>query len=234
MKNYSPEATDRKRDGKSEKKGAEDPQRNPRTLKVEKRPEQTDAEAMAEIVISGGFDGITVVYGYAGDGKLDVTLLDVALQKTINRVKSGDLSDMEAMLVGQATALQSIFSNLATRALNQKLMPHYQTHLALALKAQAQSRATISALVELKFPKQVAFVKQANIANGPQQVNNGDVPEHNRAEESKPLKNKLSPQIEDTLHERETLDFGTTAAAGRTNPAMVPVGKINRTKDRSR
>jgi hypothetical protein len=43
----------------------------------------------------------------------------------------------------------------------------------LALKAQAQSRATIQALIELKYPKQTNFVKQANIANGHQQINNG-------------------------------------------------------------
>ena len=52
-------------------------------------------------------------------------------------------------------------------------MRHYGAFLGLALKAQAQSRATISALVDLKYPRQATFVKQANIAHGPQQVNNG-------------------------------------------------------------
>jgi PDZ domain-containing secreted protein len=42
----------------------------------------------------------------------------------------------------------------------------------MALKAQSQSRATIQALTELKYPKQATFVKQANIAGGNQQVNN--------------------------------------------------------------
>ena len=41
----------------------------------------------------------------------------------------------------------------------------------LALKAQAQSRATLSALVDLKHPRQTTFVKQANITNGLQQIN---------------------------------------------------------------
>jgi hypothetical protein len=39
-------------------------------------------------------------------------------------------------------------------------------------KPQAQCRATIEALAEIKNPRPVAFVKQANIAQGPQQVNN--------------------------------------------------------------
>jgi len=43
----------------------------------------------------------------------------------------------------------------------------------LAFKAQAQCRATVETLAEMKNPHPFAFVKQANIANGPQQVNNG-------------------------------------------------------------
>ena len=42
----------------------------------------------------------------------------------------------------------------------------------LALKAQNQCRATLQALVQLKQPSQTTFVKQANIAQGHQQVNN--------------------------------------------------------------
>ena len=42
----------------------------------------------------------------------------------------------------------------------------------LVLKAQAQSQVIILALVDLKHPRQDTFVKQANIANGPQQMNN--------------------------------------------------------------
>jgi hypothetical protein len=42
----------------------------------------------------------------------------------------------------------------------------------LALKAQSQCRSTIESLAEIKNPSSVAFVKQANIAKGHQQVNN--------------------------------------------------------------
>ena len=48
-----------------------------------------------------------------------------------------------------------------------------ERYMRLALKAQAQSRATAETLHEMKYPKPVAFVQQANIANGPQQVNIG-------------------------------------------------------------
>lgn len=48
----------------------------------------------------------------------------------------------------------------------------YQTVMKLALKAQNQSRATLHTLMQRHQPKQTAFIKQANIAHGHQQVNN--------------------------------------------------------------
>jgi hypothetical protein len=45
-------------------------------------------------------------------------------------------------------------------------------YLRLALKAQAQAVRTIEALGELKNPRPVTFVRQANVAHN-QQVNNG-------------------------------------------------------------
>lgn len=94
------------------------------------------------------------------------------LETSVQKVSNDDLSGLEAMLVGQATALQTIFTSLARRAVVQQSLPQYQSYMGLALKAQAQSRATISALVDLKRPKQPAFIGQANLTTGPQQVNN--------------------------------------------------------------
>ena len=101
-----------------------------------------------------------------------LTLVD-GLNDTFKEVKAGDLSEMEAMLISQATALQTIFTSLARKAHSQTYQKHYEAFLGLALKAQAQSRATITALVDLKYPRQATYVKQANIAHGAQQVNNG-------------------------------------------------------------
>ena len=101
-----------------------------------------------------------------------LTLVD-GLNNTFKEVKAGDLSGMEAMLISQATALQTIFTSLARKAHSQTYQKHYEAFLGLALKAQAQSRATITALVDLRYPRQATFVKQANIAHGAQQVNNG-------------------------------------------------------------
>src|SRR3546814_19019872 len=59
------------------------------------------------------------------------------------------------------------------RASSQNHLKQYQAHMNLGLKAQAQCRATLQALTELKYPRQVVIAKQANISNGHQQVNNG-------------------------------------------------------------
>ena len=83
---------------------------------------------------------------------------------------------VEAMLYGQAVTLETIFTSLARRATSQEYLKQFQAYLGLALKAQAQCRATLEALAEIKNPRPVAFVKQANISGGHQQVNNGVQP----------------------------------------------------------
>ena len=87
-------------------------------------------------------------------------------------VNNGDMTEIERMLVSQAYALQTMFMPLVNKAQAQEYLKQYTTHMQLALKAQAQSRATIQALTELKYPRQVIVTQQANIANQ-QQVNNG-------------------------------------------------------------
>ncbi len=48
-------------------------------------------------------------------------------------------------------------------------------YMRLALKAQAQCRATLETLAKIKNPPTL-FAQQANIAHGPQQVNNNPPP----------------------------------------------------------
>jgi hypothetical protein len=47
-------------------------------------------------------------------------------------------------------------------------MAYLEAYLRLGLKAQSQSRATLETLSRIKNPQPVAFVRQANIAHGPQ------------------------------------------------------------------
>ena len=102
----------------------------------------------------------------------DLAAMIEMLEQSIQQVGKDDLSGLEAILVSQANALQTIFTSLARRASIQERLPLFQAYMGLALKAQSQSRSTISALVDLKNPKQATFVGQANMTTGPQQVNN--------------------------------------------------------------
>ena len=189
----------------------------------------------ARMAVTPSLNGASVIQAYQSNvmGK-DVELggLVDQLRDTFTQVKGGDLHTLEAMLISQATALQTIFTSLARRACTQDRLPQYQTFLGLALKAQAQSRATISALVDLKYPRQATFVKQANIANGRLQVNNagtqvggtqsGTQPiarARTHAGKSEPKQNKLL----ETDH-GNFLDIGAQGAASRVNPHTVTVG----------
>ena len=158
-----------------------------------------------------------------------INLMIDGLRKTFKEAKTGNLHTMEAMLIGQATALQTIFTSLARRAASQEQMRHYETFLSLALKAQAQSRATISALVDLKYPKQATFVKQANIAHGPQQVNNASAPADAISHASQ-IQTEQNKRLEDKTHERTYLDTRATPAAKPRYQAVEAVGKVNRAK----
>ena len=92
----------------------------------------------------------------------------------IDRVRGGDMADMEALLVGQALTLQAMFTKYGGLInANTNNLKACQAVFNMAMKAQAQSRATVQALVELKYPKSVVITKQANISHGHQQVNNG-------------------------------------------------------------
>ena len=104
---------------------------------------------------------------------VDVTYLLDEINHSIDQVQSGNLAELEALLLGQAKALQTMFMSLARRANNQEYLKQYTTYMNLALKSQSQSRATIQALIELKYPRQVVVTQQANFSSGHQQVNNG-------------------------------------------------------------
>ncbi len=67
--------------------------------------------------------------------------------------------------------LDSIFNSLVQRAINSEYLDHLDRYLKLALRAQSQCRATWETLAAIKNPP-IVYAKQANIAQGHQQVNN--------------------------------------------------------------
>lgn len=158
---------------------------------------------------------------FAGEVNLGELVEDV--RDKVKRVQGGDMRLIEAMLYGQAMTLQTMFTNLARRAVNQEHLKQFQTHLTLALKAQAQCRSTLEALAEIKNPRSVAFVKQANIANN-QQVNNGTSP-------GRPSHTAINDNAQNELLEHQhgdTLDTRAQSTASGFNPHLETLDAIDR------
>src|SRR5262249_29876571 len=103
------------------------------------------------------------------------------LQKQARLANSGDLSRSEAILALQAQALAPIFNDLVRRAKAAEYLSQFEAYMRCGLKAQSQCRATLETLAAIKNPAPATFVRQANIAHGPQQVNNAPSTSMNEA-----------------------------------------------------
>jgi hypothetical protein len=203
------------------------PKPKPNRLPALRSQDANAAQIFAQIALHPTLQAANTIQNYnkAMNGtQLNLEILVEELSKQIAAVSGGDLGRVEAMLLAQAHSLDAIYGNLARRAAVQEFLPQLDVLLRLALKAQSQCRTTVETLATIKTPPSVAFFRQANIAAGPQQVNNG-VPggESSRAREIENLPNGL---LEVQYGER--LDIGTTGAASGVNRHLAPLGKIER------
>lgn len=160
-----------------------------------------------ELMLMASAQNASAMEKFAVFGDLDVSALVESLHEKQKRVQEGDMRPVEAMLYGQAQALQAIFTNMARRSgMNAgQYMDASDKYMRLALKAQGQCRATLETLAMMKNPQ--PYIRQANIAQGHQQVNNmyatpsAHTPIHSAPEnraETKPiqtLENNPSPAI---------------------------------------
>jgi hypothetical protein len=145
------------------------------------------------------------------------------LRKQPATAPSGDLKRQEATLAVQARSPDAIFNELARKANAAEYLSQFEAYLRLRLKAQSQCRATIETLAEMKNPNPVAFVQQANIANGPQHLNNGPDEVPARAENSEIQQSRRLEQ-----QHGKRVDSITPGGAVGCDPAMATVGTIDR------
>jgi hypothetical protein len=140
-------------------------------------------------------------------------------------LKSGDLHRCEAMLLSQAHALQAIFVNLSRQAVKQEYLKQWETYIRVALKAQSQFRAALETLANIKNPPTV-FARQANIAHGPQHVNNGVA--------SRPGEREILQDEQSGVDNELVPDGRASQATSRVNTALEAVGEIDRAQVGSR
>lgn len=158
----------------------------------------------------------TVIEAFSVTGKPDFFNLATELRKAGDEVATGDMGNCERMLSAQAHALDTIFANLARRAaanMGEGYLQASDTYMRLALRAQAQCRATLETLATIKNPP-VVFAKQANIAHGHQQVNNAPVAPVAREQTENPQTELLEPP----LAKPEWMDARTLRAGIKGNP----------------
>jgi hypothetical protein len=192
-------------------------------IELRQRENQSKEEAVAEFNSKSEFLSTAVRESFdigLGDDFSFQSTMQV-LEKTIQQIQSGDLSKIEEMYISQAVALEAMFTHLARSARGQEKLLQYETHMRFALKAQNQCRATLQALVQLKQPSNTTFVKQANIAQGHQQVNN-------LAEKN------ITPQNELLKDSYAELDTGTTTTPKGIDTTLEALGKINGRKNTGR
>lgn len=195
-------------------------------LQIELRHGEASERALARTVTSPECLSASVLTICQNIQHTQINEMIKELKHQTAAVQSNDLSRAESMLIAQAHTLDGLFARLTTNALTSTDMDKLERYMKLALKAQNQARATLQTLVELKTPKQVAFVKQANIGSQVQ-VNNAGSPSHART-------NKKAPNELLEVEHGERLDTRATGTASGVDSAMAPVGAKHRADKRQR
>lgn len=177
-----------------------------------------DPKTLGALIVAGNNSNVST--------QVDMEYAREIIGQGIDEVKKGDLSKLEEMLYSQAVALNMMFSNLSRRASLQTNVDIKATLTNLCFKAQNQSRNTIQTLINLKQPSQTSFIKQANIAHGHQQINNG-------VAQSSPenLSNQTNELLE--VQDGKWLDRGKKAETEGVNSELETMGEIHRGENSS-
>jgi hypothetical protein len=198
----------------AKKKPAPEAPKNKRELHVKQYKDEDPDKAISRVLISPEFTAASCMQAWEDINRFSGLM--AALDDQVKLVHDGNLKRPEAMLLSQAHTLDLLFNKLAQKAHCQSHMPHYESFLRLAFKAQGQCRATLETLSAIKNPP-VIFAKQANISNGHQQINNGVPAPH--TEENKNHSNELLTELPNA-----TLDTGRTSEAICVNSDLEAVG----------
>ena len=146
---------------------------NDKELRITAGAGKSEARALAEVGLDPAAAGMATVkiFNQGSFGSISAMETFAVLNDQIAAVAKGDLSHQRAMLAGQASALNAIFTELARRA--GANMGEYinaaQIYMRLALKAQSQCRSTIEALDRLVNGHEQT-VKHVHVGHGGQAV----------------------------------------------------------------
>ena len=188
-------------------------------------PDENPDDIIARELTRPAISAAGTIQAMKGDNH-EVNALARELQRQADAVSGGNMTRAEGMLIAQAHTLDEIFNNLARRAhLNMgEYINAAETYMRLALKAQSQCRATLETLAAIKNPP-IVYAKQANISNGPQQVNNAAAA---RTLENQSAPSKLSGESNELLGHKGRFTAGIRATdANLIGFAALPTPDVN-------
>lgn len=166
-----------------------------------------------------------VTIGTIHHDDLDLVTVLKEVSKGISKINSGDITDIETMLMTQAQTLNIFFHRMLSQVPHIEMINQIQLFSEIALRAQNQARKTLAALAEIKHPRRATFIKQQNNAIN-QQVNN-QPNNSNKIENIKNPEKIANELLSEVPHEK--MDIGE---AGKTIPNHTPseaMAKIHRT-----
>lgn len=196
------------------------------TLPVHCKEGGDEAKALAETLIRPTVQAARTIKAFEPT-EMDLGALIGSLVDQTNLASGGDMKRMEALLVNQAHALDTVFGYYMRKARDSQYLEHLKIYANLGLRAQSQCRASVEALAEIKNPRPYIQNNKAQY----QQVNNGVRMGKEKplahGEENPKTANKL---LEDNTH--EWMDTGTQSTASGTDKDLEALGTKHRPEDR--
>ena len=217
-----------------------DPNESTKTLSITVPPGAEPSKLLAQAVLRPSVQAALTLQQFKVQDDVELTALVDELAQQAKLVNSGNFRRPEAILAVHAHTLDAIFNNLARHAAgnfqagrnNGVYSETGDSYMRLALRAQSQCRATLETLAMVKNPPGVAFVRQANIANGPQQVNNASPATDAASSRPGKLENAPNELLEQADGKR--MDSRAPKTAIGDHSAMATVGEIDGSADNSR
>jgi hypothetical protein len=163
--------------------------------------------------------------------KLDLGNLTEGMVASLKRFHFGDIRGVENGLLCQARTLDRLFNLFVRRGCREGTADYRELEFRIAFRAQNQYRATLSTLAAIKNPARVAFVNQANITSGPQQVNNSPRAAPDTVSCARDSENRPNELLEAKRGD-EWLDTGATAAASPGDSRVETVAALDRAADK--
>lgn len=201
------------------------------TLTIVKEEGKSEIRQLTELQLSPFLNNaLTLQVVAAGNSdKIDITEAVEVIKEKSQKIIAGDLSELEATLAAQVVTLNTIFNTLTLRSAHAmgNSLKFTETYMRLALKAQAQCARTAEILAAIKNPP-IVIAKQANIAQGHQQINNGNQSPTHAGKTINSANELLSEDSNAPLDTRGTIETGGI------DKELATVETIDRSKDTNR